>query len=93
MSGRLDRLARDARTRDVAWDEARSARVLGGALRTRQSRMRRDRALRRGLAVAGGAAFVVLFLMRSASSREMGQPAQPEAIVARIDGDGGYSRD
>ncbi len=96
MSTHLDRLVAGARAQDVAWDDARASRVLGGALRAKESRGRRDRVLRRGLVVASGAAFVVMMLMRSASSHESeaaSADAPPAAQLAVRDGDGGYARD
>ncbi|MDB5220856.1 MAG: hypothetical protein JWO86_8783, partial [Myxococcaceae bacterium] len=50
------------------WDLDRAERVRSGALRRRDVRTRRDRALRRGLLVAGGAGLLVLALLRGASS-------------------------
>ncbi len=103
----LDRMILNARERDVddVWDLERSERVRAGALRRRDGRVRRDRALRRGLLVAGGAGLLVLALLRGASSA----PAEPslnasnanapapaptaEALAARALTDAGYSRD
>ncbi|HEY8075838.1 MAG TPA: hypothetical protein VIF62_17045 [Labilithrix sp.] len=95
MSLDLDRLVAGARSQDVAWDDARASRVLAGALRVKESRARRDRALRRGLVVASGAAFVVMLFIRSASSHEaeVSTDAPPANQLAVRDGDGGYARD
>ena len=72
MSTQLDRMILDARERtgdfDAVWDLERSERVRAGTLRRRDARVRRDRALRRGLLVAGGAGLLVLALLRGASS-------------------------
>ncbi len=78
MSTHLDRMILNARERLVrdshdVWDLERSERVRAGALRRRDVRSRRDRALRRGLLVAGGAGLLVLALLRGASSA----PAEP----------------
>jgi hypothetical protein len=67
-----------ARGRDTDWDEARAARVREGALRRREVRSRRDRLLRRGALVAGGAGLLVLALLRAASSA----PADPSPALA-----------
>jgi hypothetical protein len=103
--GRLDALITSARELDGAWDGDRAVRVREGALRRRDLRVRRDRALRRGLLVAGGAGLLVLALLRAASSA----PAEPttfttttlaptpaptaEALAARTLADAGYARD
>jgi hypothetical protein len=108
MSTRLDRIIVDARERsdsamDDVWDLERSERVRSGAILRRDARSRRDRALRRGLLVAGGAGLLVLGLLRGASSA----PAEPQAastaapapaptaeqLAARTLTDAGYSRD
>ncbi len=77
MSTQLDRMILNARERqrdlDDVWDLERSERVRAGTLRRRDVRTRRDRALRRGLLVAGGAGLLVLALLRGASSA----PAEP----------------
>jgi len=78
MSTQLDRMILNARERLVqdshdVWDLERSERVRAGALRRRDGRVRRDRALRRGLLVAGGAGLLVLALLRGAASA----PAEP----------------
>lgn len=82
MSTHLDRMIANARERSVddVWDLDRSERVRAGALRLRDGRTRRERALRRGLLVAGGAGLLVLVLLRGASSA----PAelQPSAATA-----------
>jgi hypothetical protein len=69
-NSRLDQLIAGARERSVddVWDLDRAERVRSGALRRRDVRTRRDRALRRGLLVAGGAGLLVLALLRGASS-------------------------
>ena len=78
MSRRLDAMIESARELDAAWDVERSERVREGALRRRDQRTRRDRALRRGLLVASGAGLLVLALLRAASSA----PAEPTAATA-----------
>jgi hypothetical protein len=77
MSTRLDDLITSARTLDGAWDGDRAVRVREGALRRRDSNVRRDRALRRGLLVASGAGLLVLALLRAASSA----PAEPTTFA------------
>ena len=111
MSTRLDELITSARERDErfsrAWDGDRALRVREGALRRHDVRVRRDRALRRGVLVAGGAGLLVLALLRAASSA----PAEPtasgtsttstmptaapaaEAVASRTLADAGYARD
>jgi hypothetical protein len=111
MSTRLDQIIVHARERssaamDDVWDLERSDRVKSAALRRRDVRSRRDRVLRRGLLVAGGAVLLVLALLRGASSA----PAEPqlastvspavptpaataEQLAARTLGDAGYARD
>jgi len=78
MSTHLDQMIANARERSVddVWDLDRSERVRTGALRRRDGRARRDRALRRGLLVAGGAGLLVLALLRGASSA----PAEPQQL-------------
>ena len=80
MSTHLDQMIANARERSVddVWDLERSERVRAGALRRRDGRVRRDRALRRGLLVAGGAGLLVLALLRGASSA----PAEPQLNAA-----------
>ena len=68
MSPRLHMMINGARTLDAPWDADRAARVRERALHRRDARARRVRALRRGLFVAGGAAALVLALLRAASS-------------------------
>ena len=104
MSARLDDLIGSARVLDASWDVDRSERVREGALRRRDTRVRRDRALRRGLVVASGAGLLVLALLRAASSAP-GEPlpvsattapaATAEALASRTIGfaDAGYARD
>ena len=113
MSTRLDELITSARELDQqfsrAWDGDRAVRVREGALRRRDVRVRSDRAIRRGLLVAGGAGLLVLALLRAASSA----PAEPtastspttaataaptaaptaEALASRTLADAGYARD
>lgn len=92
MSTRLDQMIDTARDLDAEWDVERSERVREGTLRRRDVRVRRDRALRRGLFVAGGAGLLVLTLLRAASS----SPAvsdRAEPIAVRSTGDAGYARD
>jgi hypothetical protein len=100
MSTRLDEMISGARQLDASWDIDRSERIRAGALRRRDVRVRRDRVLRRGLVVAGGAGLLVLALLRAASSA----PAEPqtssrelspraEALAARATSDAGYARD
>jgi hypothetical protein len=76
MSTHLDQMIANARERSVddVWDLDRAERVRTGTLRLRDGRARRDRALRRGLLVAGGAGLLVLALLRGASSA----PAEPQ---------------
>jgi hypothetical protein len=103
LSTRLDQLIASSRERDVAWDVARAERVRAGALRQRAARNGRDRLLRRGALVVGGAGLLVLALLRAASSApaEIAASASPapspaptaEMIAARALGDGGYARD
>ena len=108
MSTRLDQMVMHARERSVAelddvWDLDRSERVRSGALRRRDVRTRRDRALRRGLLVAGGAGLLVLALLRGASSApaepQLASTAAPspaptaEQLAARTLSDAGYARD
>ena len=78
MSSRLDAMISSARERDASWDIERSERVREGALRRRDGRVQRHRALRRGLVVASGAGLLVLALLRAASSA----PGVPAASVA-----------
>jgi hypothetical protein len=68
MSTRLDQMIGNAQDLDTAWDVERSERVRAATLRRRDVRVRRDRALRRGLLVAGGAGLIVLTRLRAASS-------------------------
>jgi hypothetical protein len=104
MSTRLDQMISSARERDAGWDVDRAERVREGALRRRDGRVRRDRALRRGLVVASGAGLLVLALLRAASSapaeRELSSPSAAasvapvaEALAARAMSDAGYARD
>jgi tRNA A37 N6-isopentenylltransferase MiaA len=80
MSMHLDRMIATARERSVddVWDLERSERVRTGVVRRRDVRARRDRVLRRGLLVAGGAGLLVLALLRGASSA----PAEPQLAAA-----------
>ena len=78
MSTRLEQMIEGARERDSGWDIERSERVREGALRRRDGRARRDRALRRGLVVASGAGLLVLALLRAASSA----PAEREPTTS-----------
>ncbi|MBX3186673.1 MAG: hypothetical protein KF819_06645 [Labilithrix sp.] len=96
MSARLDDLIEEARGGELAWDEARAARVREGAIR----RGERRRLARRGVLVASGAALLVVGLLRAASSapaRVAEEPAPaPEIVAARGApglGDAGYARD
>ena len=107
MSTRLDQMIARARARDTGWDVDRSERVREGALRRRDGRARKDRALRRGLVVASGAGLLVLALLRAASSapaeRELTTSAPTaampvverpvETLAARSMSDAGYARD
>jgi hypothetical protein len=107
MSARLDELITSARELDGAWDGDRAVRVREGALRRRDGRVRRDRALRRGLMVAGGAGLLVLALLRAASSATSEPATAPiaaavataapaptaEALALRTLADAGYARD
>lgn len=108
MSTRLEQVIVDARERsasamDDVWDLDRSDRVRSAALRRRDARSRRDRALRRGLLVAGGAGLLVLALLRGASSApaepQLASTAAPapaptaEQLASRTLTDAGYARD
>ena len=112
MSSHLDSLIASARELDASldstWTADRATRIREGALRRRDVRVRRDRALRRGLFVAGGAGLLVLALLRVASSappdalgsheQASTSPSPPsaptaEVIAARTLGDAGYARD
>jgi hypothetical protein len=109
MSTRLDQMITCAREQDADWDVERSERVREGTLRRRDVRVRRDRAMRRGLLVASGAGLLVLALLRAASSapaeRELStstsafvaptaeRSASGEALAARAQSDAGYARD
>ncbi len=101
MSARLDQLVASSRALDGAWDLERAERVRAGAIRRHEVRTGRDRALRRGALVVGGAGLLVLALLRAASSApaELSATAAPaaaptaEMIAARALGDGGYARD
>ena len=78
MSTRLDQMITGARELDTGWDVDRSERIREGTLRRRDVRVRRDRALRRGLLVASGAGLLVLALLRAASSA----PAERELTTS-----------
>ncbi|GAC1532147.1 MAG: hypothetical protein NVS3B10_27280 [Polyangiales bacterium] len=83
MSTHLDGMianarAQSAREIDDVWNLDRQDRVRAGALRRRDGRVRRERVLRRGLLVAGGAALLVLALLRGAASA----PAEPSLTAA-----------
>jgi tRNA A37 N6-isopentenylltransferase MiaA len=110
MSTRLDQIIVHARERSVSamddvWDMDRSERVRSAALRRRDVRSRRDRVLRRGLLVAGGAGLLVLALLRGASSApaepQLASTASPtpaptaEQLASRTltDADAGYAHD
>lgn len=106
MSTQLDRMIAGAREQDGAWDVERSERVREGALRRRDVRVRRERALRRGLVVASGAGLLLLGLLRAASSapaeREVSaatsaaaveRAANVEVLASRSMSDAGYARD
>jgi len=110
MSTRLDDLITSARVRSElderfsqTWDEDRAGRVREGALRRHDARVRRDRMLRRGLLVAGGAGLLVLALLRAASSAPaeslVSAPASApasalsDALAFRALADAGYARD
>jgi hypothetical protein len=106
MSTHIDDVRRELDERFArTWDGDRAARVREGALRRHDVRVRRDRALRRGLVVAGGAGLLVLALLRAASSAPA-EPiagsapiavatmtAAPEALASRTLVDAGYARD
>ena len=107
MNARLDRLIAASRELDGAWDAERAERVRAGALRRREQRKGRDRLLRRGALVVGGAGLLVVALLRAASSAPAelstnagtNASATPRAaptaemIAARALGDAGYFRD
>ena len=100
MSARLDQLIASSRELDGAWDGERAERVRTGALRRRDARAGRDRLLRRGALVVGGAGLLVLALLRAASSAPAenapavaSSPAPAELLAARALGDAGYVRD
>jgi hypothetical protein len=88
MSTHLDAMISSARERDTEWDVERSERVREGTLRRRDVRVRRDRALRRGLLVASGAGLLVLGLLRAASSapaeRELTTSSPAPAALAPV---------
>lgn len=90
MSTRLDAMIAGARELDASWDLTRSERVRDGELRRYDTRVRRDRALRRGLLIASGASLLVLGLLRAASSA----PADPTSTAtAPRAADGPRARD
>jgi hypothetical protein len=103
MSTRLEQLVSSARERngiDDVWDIDRSERVREGALRRRDTRVRRDRAMRRALFVASGAALLVLGLLRAGAAASA--PAEPTStstptstseLIAARQADAGYARD
>lgn len=101
MTARLDQLISSARELDAAWDGERSERVREAALRLRSERVRRHRALRRGLVVASGAGLLVLALLRGAASapaelqasRDLAPAPTAEALAVRALTDAGYARD
>jgi hypothetical protein len=107
MSSRLDTMiARSEIARGdslgAVWDADRAARVREGALRGRELRVRRDRFLRRGLVVAGGAGLLVLALLRAAGGAQQEPPAvasaaaptaTAELVASRALADAGYARD
>jgi hypothetical protein len=76
--------------------------VLAATRGAHDARVRRGKLLRRGSAVAGGAALVVLALLRvtSAAPNASGSASAPEArepraelVAAAREGDGGFARD
>ena len=107
MSSRLDDVIGSARERvdiDSVWSADREGRVRACALVRRGVRVRRDRALRRGALVVGGAGLLVLALLRGASSAPATPAALPvaaaaapaptaEALASRELNDAGYFRD
>jgi hypothetical protein len=106
MSSRLDAMIDATRARDAssAWSAAREVRVREGALCLRDARARRDRVLRRGLVVAGGAGLLVLALLRVASSAPADASAgrdpssaapapSAEVVASRALSHAGYARD
>ena len=86
MSTRLDDMisgARELGDTTRTWDADRLERVRQGTLRRHDVRVRRERALRRGLLVAGGAGLLVLGLLGPASSAPASSaPAEREAANA-----------
>lgn len=98
MSVRLDGLIASSRARDLngAWDCERSERVRAGVLRRREVKSARERLLRRGALVVGGAGLLVVLFLRAASSApaELASTStSSEVLAARATGDGGYARD
>ena len=105
MSARLDELIAGARERDLdaVWNPDRSERARTGALHRRDVRTRRDRALRRGALVAGGAGLLLLCLLRITQAQGGSAPLDPEKVAvqatpeepvaARMLADAGYARD
>jgi hypothetical protein len=106
---RLEQMIAGARELDAAWDVERAERLRAGRLNLRDVRAGRERALRRGLLVAGGAGLIVLTLLRAASSapaeREIANAVAPspapaltgepqtQALATRSLSDAGYARD
>ena len=99
MSSHLDSLIASAGTTDPAWTPERARHVRAGVLRRHEGKARRERLVRRGLLVAGGAGLLLVALLRGAASA----PAEPsltaapattsEALASRALADAGYAHD
>lgn len=91
----LDRLVTSARGAAPEWDDARSTRVLSGAIALRRRRASRDRLLRRAAFAGSVAGIVCLVLFRAGgapASSESGAPSEPLAASV-VQGDAGFARD
>lgn len=95
MSSRLDEALSAARGGSVAWEPERASRVLAGAMKKRESRVRTHRAIRRGLVAFAGASFLFLaFLKTAGGARTPDSEAQPEPVAVHALDDGGmFARD
>ena len=96
MSARLDEALTAARGSSVAWDPERASRVLAGAVKKRESRVRTHRAIRRGLVAFAGASFLFLAFLKTAGGARTpeGAEAQAEPVAVHALDDGGmFARD